>query len=169
MSDTANEHSSNVGQGGQPQRTAPPARRRRHQRKEASRRKRKGAPGGKPFVRGFDQRRNLKGNAPEVFELKRALARDGLKYIDQLFRRAMAGSDVALKLAVEQILGRAPQSIEVSGPGGGPVATTTRIDLKGCTDDELATLARIAARASAPPAGDPGPGGDQGGAGASGD
>jgi hypothetical protein len=76
---------------------------------------------GKPFNMGFDPRRNMKGPLPEVHELKQALLRDGPMYLDALFRAAMAGEPSAIKVAVEQLLGRPPASIEVSGKNGGPI------------------------------------------------
>ena len=86
--------------------------------------KSKGRGPGKPFAKGLDPRRNLKGPVPEVFELKQALARDGHFYINQLYKLAATGDATAVKFAIEQIIGKAPQSVEVSGPGGKAIEVT---------------------------------------------
>lgn len=109
----------------------------------AKKRKRKTAGktlrGGRPFAKGFDPRRNLDGPDPDTFAIKRALKRDGLHYIDHLYKESAKLQNPATRFALEQILGKAPASIVLSGPDGKPLQLEVT-QLSELSDDELATV-----------------------------
>src|SRR5579871_2238081 len=130
------------------------------------RRRRKTPPGavqkrgpGKPFSPGFDPRRNLRGPIPELHEIRLAITRDGLAYVDQLFRLAKKGNATAVRVAIEQMLGRPPASLVLTTPEGKPLQLQVG-RLSELTDDELSVIQRVAARLG----GAPQPGGDRAGA-----
>lgn len=57
----------------------------------------------------------------------------------ELARKVMA--DIRKLLGLDE-----PERKEISGPGGGPVETVTKIDVRELSDEELDTLGNIAAR-----------------------
>lgn len=76
--------------------------------------------------------RDFFGGRPDKADrLARVVAKDdpqATRYalmLRALFRNVMMGSDSALKLAVEQMQGRARQHVEVTGPGGAPLGVPT--------------------------------------------
>jgi hypothetical protein len=95
------------------------------------------------FRPGFDSRRNLKGPSPELHEIRDAIRRDGLLYVDQLFRLAKKGNATAVRVAIEQMLGRPPSSLVLTGPDGKPIQLQAS-KLSELSDEEFKVVAAAA-------------------------
>ena len=134
-------------------------------------RKKRKAP---PLAWKKGQSGNPKGRPPatpeerEVRDLARQKSLGALERLDQIGKGKGAPAVRANEAILARAFGHPRQDVAVEHGGHVATTSTTRLDLKGCTDDELATLARIAARTARTP-GDPEPGGDPGGAGPAGD
>jgi len=108
------------------------------------RKKRKRKPRGKPFREGPDPRRNLGGVPPEVREIRDALRLKGLEYVKALERATKNGNWAAAVKALEWILGKPTQPVELGG-GAKP------IEIRDVTDRLLARInSDLAARGASP-------------------
>src|SRR3989442_1142505 len=81
----------------------------------------KGKPRGKPFQKGHDPRRKPGGCSPEVKEIRDALRKDGLTYVKALLAASENGNWGAAAKALEWILGKPTQPVELGGPEGKPI------------------------------------------------
>lgn len=121
-----------------------------------------GNPGGRP--KGFgDAIRARFGRNGEALIAFLAQVLDGTAYGDDLvtFRDAdgpvsevvKVGPTIREKLEAVKILrdsgyGKPVTAIELSGPGGGPVAVATRVDVEALSDGELEILEALAEKAT---------------------
>lgn len=93
-----------------------------------------GNPGGRPKAVMPDGR-TLAEAAREHSPAALQVLLDALKRPDTAF--------AAAKELLDRGFGRAPQSVEVGGPDGGPIETRSQVDISGLTEDQKRALASI--------------------------
>ncbi len=107
---------------------------------------------------------NPRGMPPSVREVRNMLALEAPLMLE-VFRRALKKSGnqgfLALK-GLEQVIGKAPQPVQVTGANGGPVC----VDLRGLSNEQLARIEALRREADAIRGRSADAGGDSGGAGA---
>lgn len=115
----------------------------------------KGKPRGRPFTGADDPRRNNGGVPKEARELKAALMKHGEEIVERFMRLVRKGNTVATVKAMEWIVGKPRQEVELTGKDGGPVdvRSTPAIDPRKLTDEQLEQLEGILVAATTADAG----------------
>lgn len=111
-------------------------------------------PRGKPFQKGKDPRRNEGGQPPEVREVKAALREAGIDIAEVLKKKAKRGNLYAVVKALEWIIGKPKQELELTGKDGGPIRV--RADLSRLNAAQLEQLEQLLALAAPDAGGSPG-------------
>jgi hypothetical protein len=103
-----------------------------------------GMPVGRPFPKGVSG--NPGGRPKTAKEIRELLQQREASVLDVLdYHLSRRNDRVALKL-LEQLIGKAPQTIQLSGPGGGPIPVERKVDLSKLSGAELQQLEQLLRR-----------------------
>jgi len=95
-----------------------------------------GNPGGRPKA--------LMPDGRTLAEAAREHSADALKVLIEALKKPEL-SFAAAKELLDRGFGRAPQSVEVGGPDGGPIETRSQLDVTGLSEQALREIAALRA------------------------
>lgn len=87
--------------------------------------RRRKPPLGRPFPKGVSG--NPGGRPKEAKQLREALALEGEALLKELLRQVKEGNTAALLRALEYVLGKPAQDLQLSGAEGGPLEVVVRV------------------------------------------